>query len=67
MYKNAIKDCLHNLSLRENKNASATDEQKAYYNGLIIGIISGLMHAGYKYETAAKLVNDAMPFDKIEL
>lgn len=43
MYKNALKDCLTNLSLKENGNNNLTEVKKAYYQGLIVGIVSTLV------------------------
>ena len=64
-----IKDCLHNLSMGENKDI--TPEQVKYYKGLIVGIVSALMgdnsDVAGSWGRAAKVVIDNLPDDCIPL
>lgn len=67
MYKNAIKDCLYNLSLSENLNTSLTYQNRTYYTGLIIGIITALRFSGFDYLATIKIIADSLPDDCIPL
>ena len=80
MYKNALKDCLHNLSYVENGNSylmclygdyptrdMRKDEVKlAYYAGLLNGMLSALS-LRMNYKTACEKVKDSLPIDCIDL
>lgn len=60
-YKNALKDLLNNLSLLENDNGNLTDDKKAYYKGMIMGIVAYARYRGWTYEDALRDVARNLP------
>jgi len=67
MYKNSIKDCLHNLSLSENNNKNITKDQINYYRGLIVGIVSTLAQDCVNFDLAYFIMCQNLPKDCIDL
>lgn len=66
MYPNSVKDCLHNLSKRENGNIQISPDKYEYYRGLIVGLLSGL-NQRMSYTSACKLIRENLPDDCVEL
>ena len=66
-YPNALKDCLGNLSLRENLNTSLTHYQMQYYQGLIVGMVSALRFKGLTFDESISIIKESLPKDCIEL
>ena len=68
MYHNAIKDCLHNLSMGENNNSYADNiPLMNYYHGLIVGLVAALRYKGENYQDCITLIHDNLPDDCIPL
>ena len=67
MNKNSLKDCLGNLRISENNNKAMTACQRQYYQGLIVGMVSGLMQTGMTFYKALYTVVYNLPDDCITL
>lgn len=61
-------DCIHNLSLSENRNNQLNDIDIAYYKGIVITAISGIMgYLGCNWFTAMLVLNSLLPADHLSL
>ena len=65
-YKNALKDTLHNLCLDENNNFNISQDQKMYYQGLIVGMVATLMYQGLTFDKALNEVKLNLPKNHID-
>lgn len=61
-----IKTALFNLSIYENDNKRVTVEQKKYYRGLIVGIVSALMDQ-MPFLEALQVVKNNLPEETVNL
>ena len=67
MDNNMLKDCLHNFSKAENNNQDLSPKMRYYYRGMVIGLITGLMHTGMDYIQATSLIQESLPEDSLSL
>jgi AAA+ superfamily predicted ATPase len=62
-----VRNCLHNLSLRENNNKNITLYQKQYYSGMFVMAVSAYVDNGMLFDKAFQKVVDLLPSDHIDL
>lgn len=57
---NLVKSALHNLSSSENMSKAGVID---YGQGLVVGLVSGLMHSGMSFDDAIAYVKANLPND----